>query len=498
MYWHTEARTTRTGDVWEQSMSRSSAGPRLSRRAALQTASAGGAAFALTGVGAPRLAAQTPAGGRVATPIATPVGSPAATPTVAGPELVSVPQVFNYGDFEFQFLIALGGTYERAADIGECYAVASQIKDFDYESWVTAWRTMADRVHEIAGASDAKGHKVSAREAYLRAATYYGQAAFFVEGTSDPSQLVPMWEAHRASADAFFARLDPSAESVTIPYEDTTLPGYALTVDDSGKPRPWLIMNNGSDGTVTDMWVQGAAAALRRGYNALIFDGPGQGAALYRQHLSFRPDWEKVITPVVDWLLTRDDVDAKRIAILGISQGGYWVPRALAFEHRIAAGIFDPGVFDVSTSFTAQMPPDLLTALKTLKGAELDQVKKELDQGVEEAAAQSPQLRYTLDSRMRPYGANSFADVIIKVLDYNLNGVADKIRCPALIADPEGEQFWPGQSEHVYEALQSPKQLVHFTAAEGADLHCEPKANGLRTQAYFDWLDETLGITGAS
>jgi hypothetical protein len=474
-------------------MNRSRDGVRLSRRAALQTAGAGGMAFAAAGLSRSGLAAQTPAG----SPAATPVGTPAAAAS-SGPELVSVPQVFNYGDFGFEFLIALGGTYERAADIGECYAVASQIKDHDYESWVAAWRGMADRVHGIAEASDAKGHRASARDAYLRAATYYGQAASFVEGTNDPGQLLPTWEAHRASADAFFARLDAPARQVTIPYEDTTLPGYALTVDDSGTPRPWLIMNNGSDGTVTDMWVQGAAAVLRQGSSSPLLCAPVACAALFRQRLYFRPDWEKVITPVVDWLLQRSDVDPKRIAILGISQGGYWVPRALAFEHRIAAGIFDPGVFDVSTSFTSFLPPDLLRARRTLKGPALDKVKEELDQGVKEAAAQSPDLRYTLASRLRPYGTTSFADVLIKLQAYNLNGVVDKIQCPVLIADPEGEQFWPGQSEQVYEALRSPKTLVRFTAAEGADLHCEPKANGLREQVYFDWLDETLGITGAA
>jgi hypothetical protein len=182
---------------------------------------------------------------------------------------------------QFQFLIALGGTYERAADFGDCYAGASQITDFDHESWVTAWRAMGDRLHDIADQSDAKGHRVSAREAYLRAATYYAQAASFVEGTDDPTEMVPTWEAHRAAADAFFARLDPPAEQVEIPYEGTTLPGYVVTVDDSGRPRPWLIMDNGSDGTVTDMWALGAAAAIRHGYNALIFDGPGQGADLH-------------------------------------------------------------------------------------------------------------------------------------------------------------------------------------------------------------------------
>lgn len=237
---------------------------------------------------------------------------------------------------------------------------------------------------------------------------------------------MPIWEAHRASADAFFARLTPAAEPVKIPYEGTTLPGYALTVDTSGKPRPWLIMNNGSDGTVTDMWVQGAAEALRRGYNVLIFGGPGQGAALYRQKLYFRPDWEKVITPVVDWLLTRPDVDAKRISLLGISQGGYWVPRAVAFEHRIAAAIVDPGVYNVATAFTSSVPPQALQALNTAQGAALDQLKKEFDQGVEQAMQQSPVARYTLTSRMGPYGTTSFAELLLKVQAYTLTDTPDQ------------------------------------------------------------------------
>jgi hypothetical protein len=420
--------------------------------------------------------------------------SPVAATPSPDPVQAALPKLFHYDDFQFQFLIALGQAYERAADVGECFATAARISDGDFDSWFDAFFALAQRVHADAGASDANGQTDSAREGYLRASTYFAQAAFFADGTHDPSRLIPTWEIHRAAWDAFAARLDPPAEAVAIPYEGTTLPGYALTVDTSGKPRPWLLLNNGSDGTATDMWAQGAAAALRRGYNALIFDGPGQGAALYRQNLYFRPDWEQVITPVVNWLVKRPDVDAKRIALLGISQGGYWVPRAVAFEHRIAAAIADPGVVDVGTIYKAFVPPDVVNKLATAEGDALKQLEAGIQEGVEAEAGKSPHLRFTLAFRLRPYGTSSFAEVLKMVLSYNLDGVIDQIRCPMLIADPEGEQFWPGQSQQLHDALPGPKTLATFTATEGADLHCEPKALGLRAQRFFDWLDATLGI----
>jgi hypothetical protein len=275
-------------------------------------------------------------------------------------------------------------------------------------------------------------------------------------------------------------------EKVEIPYEDTTLPGYLFKVDNSGRSRPLLILNNGSDGTVTEMYLSGGAAALERGYNALTFDGPGQGAALFVQGLYFRPDWEKVVTPVVDFALRRPEVDSERIAIQGVSQAGYWVPRAVAFEHRIAAAIADPGVVDVSTSWSARLPQEMQELLE--RGQ-----KEEFDRYMGEAMRSSQSVRYTLRFRMRPYGTDSPYEAYKMAKQYTLDGVADKIRCPMLVTDPENEQFWPGQPRQLYGALTCPKELVSFTAAEGADSHCEPKALGLRDQRIFDWLDETLG-----
>jgi len=236
------------------------------------------------------------------------------------------------------------------------------------------------------------------------------------------------------------------------------------------------------------MWLQGAAGGLERGYNCLTFDGPGQGAALWRQDLYFRPDWEAVITPVVDFALTLAEVDPERIALLGVSQAGYWVPRAVAFEKRIAAAVADPGVWDVGASWRAHMPKSML---KLLEEGEREKFNRNLDWGLRFRRA----ARGTLEFRMRPYGCETPYDVYQALREYTLDGVAERIECPILITDPDNEQFWPGDSKRLYEAVSTPadrKELVRFTSEEGADSHCEPRALGLRDQRIFDWLDRIL------
>lgn len=118
-------------------------------------------------------------------------------------------------------------------------------------------------------------------------------------------------------------------ERLTIRYQDTTLPAYFFRAPDAepGEPRPLVILNNGSDGATSQMLVDGGAGAAERGYHWMTFDGPGQQAALYEQAIPFRPDWEAVLTPVIDAMLERQDVDPNRIAVIGVSQAGYWVPR---------------------------------------------------------------------------------------------------------------------------------------------------------------------------
>jgi len=263
---------------------------------------------------------------------------------------------FKDESFNFQTEVTLGATYHQAADVGEVLATVERIRNGQAQSWVDEWSATADRLAGEATASAEAGRSHSAAHQFLRVSMYYSVASYVADGTWDPTLFARLWEKHRAAWDRFVDLTDLQIEQIEIPYEGTTLPGYFFRSGPAGEPRRTLIYNNGSDGPVTGAWVQGVADALDRGWNAVTFDGPGQNAALIRQHLTFRPDWEKVITPVVDHLLTRKDVDAGKIALLGVSQAGYWVTRSVAFEHRIAAAVVDPGVIDVSTTMYGQIP----------------------------------------------------------------------------------------------------------------------------------------------
>jgi hypothetical protein len=398
------------------------------------------------------------------------------------------PRFFKDDDFEFMTEIALGAAAYRAAEAGEVLATAARIKSGDYQSWVGEWEASAERVRGLAEASRGAGHRVSARDAYLRASTYYFNAAFFVVGTPEGERLPELWRAHRDCFERAAALFDPPFERVAIPYEGAALEGWFFRAYGADERRPLAILNNGSDGTVTDMWVQGAAAAIARGYHALTYDGPGQGQALFEQGLHFRPDWEAVVTPVVDYARSRDDVDPERIALLGVSQAGYWVPRAVAFEDRIAAAVADPGVVDVSEAMTSQLPASMRKLLEQGK-------QEKFDSEVHLVERFSKSLRYTMKFRSLPYGTSSPFEMFKLAGEYRLEPeTAKRIRCPLLITDPENEQFWPGQSRRLAELVGGSATLMPFTAAEGADGHCEPRAPTLRAQRIFDWLDEQLGV----
>lgn len=404
--------------------------------------------------------------------------------------------VFDDPAFSFQMLRIMGEAVYGCSDIGECLTAANAIREGDLEDWYSAWYDTAERVRSFAENSLADGHEVSAREAYLRAMNYYRAAEFFLHGDPGDPRILDAWGKSRDCFARAAELSGPVIERVEIPYEDTSLPGYFYKVDDSGAPRPTLILQTGFDGTLEELYCNGAEAALRRGYNCLAFVGPGQGGVIREQGIPFRPDWEKVITPVVDYALTRGDIDHRKIALMGISLGGYLAPRGASGEHRLAALIADGGVYHplagIVNKLAAGMglPEDPEEFLKYVENN-----SEEFNEEIGEAMQESTALMWFMDNGMFTFAADSPSEFLLKYSEMTIEGHADKITCPTLVIDSQSDDGFPGQPEELYASLTCPKEFMIFTAEEGAGEHCQMGALLLSHQRIFDWLDQVLAAT---
>ena len=399
----------------------------------------------------------------------------------------------NDAQFWYETVRAFGAAEYGGALFGEVFTVASRITAGDYDSWYDAWNAMADRIAGEGSDQFARGNVVSARDSFLRATTYYQSSEFFLHGQPDDPRIA---RAYRLSVDCYrqSASLhDPLIEPVEIPYKQITLPGYFHHAGKTGA-RPTLIMHSGFDGSVEEAHVSGARAAVERGYNVLAFDGPGQYGPLHRDGLVFRPDWEKVVTPVVDYALARPEVDRKRIALMGVSLGGVLAPRAAAFEKRLAALIANDGLYDFGDAMLSFTPPNEREAL--LESLSVNQAPH-IDAMLAAEAKQSPPTRWAFAHGMWATGAKSPRAFLAKMRDYHVkNGIAEMITCPTLVCDAEDDLFFKGQPQQLYDHLTCSKTIMRFTEAEGAGAHCQIGASRKSFARIFDWLDETFGRNG--
>jgi dienelactone hydrolase len=388
------------------------------------------------------------------------------------------PQFFTNAGLNFATLSTFGGVGYGIAEFGEVATVVAKVqaRDATFRAFAEEFIAMADLVGGQADVARKAGHRVTARSCSLRAAFYLDQALFFAlafPGDREPELYTRM---NRYFTQAM--ELTPGAERVTIPYGRTTMPGWLLRPAGKRRRRPTIVFNNGSDAQNVDLLGWGALAAVERGYNALIFEGPGQGSMLFLRKIGFRPDWEKVVTPIVDFLHRRDDVDRTRIAIWGWSFGGELVPRALAFEHRFAAAVVDPGVIDYISSW-----PEAVIA--TAYAGD----KAQVDASWNSFLADSPaELAVTLRKRLEIFVTTSWYDGVRQMQQYTVKGLVGRITTPMLVTAAQEEQFWPGQSQTLFDALKAPKTLHHFSAADGSQWHCEPMAPQHRNEVILDWL----------
>ena len=393
--------------------------------------------------------------------------------------------LFENESFSFEALRTAGYACYGGADLGEVLVTACGIPEGDEALWHDRWKALADRLRAVGMAALQAGHRVSARDTLLRASGYYRAADFYLrdDPVGDPEVALLSQRVQETFATAA-ALLDHPAEPVAIRFGPTVLPGYLFRPDDSGAPRPTLIYHGGYDSVLEEAYFAAAAGAVRRGYNCLAFDGPGQGGVLRDQRLTFRPDWETVVSAAVDFAIKRPEVDSERLALMGTSFGGFLAARAAAFEHRLAAVIVHDAIFDASSSGWRILPPGVRDA--ALEGRD-DDVARALAGPM----AESTGLRWFIRNGMWAFGADSPA-ALFRRTSYTLDGAAGQIACPTLLLEAENDATFRGEAQRIAQALNCPYEHIVLTDAEGAGEHCHEGAMLAFHQRAFDWLDTVL------
>ncbi|MCD4783984.1 MAG: esterase FrsA [Candidatus Eremiobacteraeota bacterium] len=400
----------------------------------------------------------------------------------------SIMNEFKFDDesFLFQCLWRFGAIYNGGGDLGEMLTITSRIKDGDHESWFTSWNSMADHINDIALEFLKDSHKISAKEAFLRATNYYRSAEIFL--LPEDKRLITTWRKGRNSFLQAAKLSNGLIEFVEIPFEDTTLPAYMCRVDKSGKKRPLLLIQIGLDGTAEDLYFILVAQALKRGYNCLAFEGPGQGEMIRIKKMPFRYNWETVVTPVVDYAVKLPEVDKSKIALIGYSMGGYLVPRAAAFEHRIKYFVVDGGVFSVYDGTMAMFSPEIKELVDD------DAAEKKLNDLIQAEREKSPDTDKFIHMLLWTFDADSPFQVFRMLKKYSMEGVIDKIQGEMLVIGSIDDQVAGSyeQAKIFYKALKSPKTYLEFTRTEGGQFHCQLGAPAISSERILNWLDDRL------
>lgn len=387
--------------------------------------------------------------------------------------------------FDFELLRVLSSARDRGADIAEVLDAASRITPGDFESWSREFVALAEQVRVEGDRAGPVASSVTLRDRAFRAASYYRAADFFLHGQPDDPRIGAIYALATEQFDSAIARLPIPGERLTLQADGFTIPAILYRVTRGGRTRPTLLVCNGYDGSQEEMLHVCGFAALERGFNVLTFEGPGQPTVVRGQALGFRHDWERVVTPLVEYCQGVPEIDAGRLALFGYSFGGYLAPRAAAFEPRLRAVVCVDGVYDAFVAFSKGLPGELRRLFDAGQ-------QNAFDATVREMVAHNTQFRWGTEQGMWAFQTRSPYDFLTQTRAYTLDGVADQIICPVLVCQAGDDHFFQGQPEQLAAALGERATFRAFTRREAAAAHCHVGASALMNGVVFDWLSETL------
>ena len=387
--------------------------------------------------------------------------------------------MFEYFPTNYIWSLGVAATLNSGGAIDEvdraCRPIreAAERGDAGTRDLMLAWKRVADQVADQAREAEAAGHLRTAGQKYFRSAAYVCQAERMLS-SKDPERI-PFYQEGLDAMQKSFDLVDPATTRVAVPFEGSDrLPAYFLQADrPDGSPAPTVIMWNGLDSTKEHMYTSGWPQELaQRGISTLMVDCPGSGEALRFLDLKSRVETEDWAAACVDYLETRDDVDHDRIGLVGWSLGGYYAPRAAAFEKRIKLVV----AWGANHNWGEVQ-------------------KKRL-----EREGENPVPHYW-EHVLWVWGYDDVETFIKAAADVHLNGVVEQITVPFLITHGQNDRQIPVEYAHQSydQAVNSPKRTLRiFTPDEGATEHV-----GLdhlpHVGAYTaDWIEDTFRELGTS
>ncbi|MBI4639845.1 MAG: alpha/beta hydrolase [Candidatus Tectomicrobia bacterium] len=364
-------------------------------------------------------------------------------------------------------LLGIGSSRYGGGEIGEIDRVGKRLRGSlgDDEAWFREWKLMGEHVERLGDEEDAKGHRLTAAGCYLRACNYY-QIGERYRQPKDEDALETYRRAVASFQKAMTRVSRPKVEVVEIPFEGTSLPAYFVHAEETTSARPpAVIFFDGLDVTKEIQYFQGVPDLVQRGMSCLIVDGPGNGESIRFRGLYLRHDYEKPASAAVDYLQSRPDVDPDRIGIMAVSLGGYYAPRAAAFEKRLKACVAWGAIYNYHETWKRRIEKAFATAL----------------------SVPGDHIKWVM-------GAETFEEALKKLEPFTLEGVARHIECPFLLTHGEADQQVPLEdAQNLFNEVGSSKKTFKmFTIEEGGAQHCQGDNRTLGASYIFDWLADTL------
>jgi dienelactone hydrolase len=368
--------------------------------------------------------------------------------------------------------LSLSIAMESGGQLGEIIDMSAPIRDKAGKGedagtleFMAEWVKKADTLIELADEDEDRGRAFSASAKLQRAALYLFTAER-MQGHGHPGRAETFARA-RAAFDKAMVMGKENCERVDVPIDGGTMPALYTRADGPG-PHPVVVYCNGLDSCKELLyWSKLPQALARRGISTLCVDQPGTGETLRLQNLPATPHAEQWASKAVDWLEGRLEIDPKRIGMTGISLGGHYAPRAVAFEPRFASG----AVWGANHNW-----------------AEVQQKRLRRE-------GENPVPHYWAHV-MWVFGAKDMEDFHSRTADMTLNGVMERIEVPFLVTHgAQDRQIGVEYAHQSYEQLTSSPQreLKIFTPREGGVEHVGADNMAYGRDYIADWFADTLG-----